>query len=183
VCVSMDTEPDQMKPDRRAQFEALVAECETPLLRYVSRILNSSDTAQDVVQDTLIRCYRSWDGCLVPSTPLMSWLYRVAHNRAIDVLRQSNRREAVHEAHSREMIEVEESRQSSKGVSEAAERASDALQKLSLREQQVVILKVYEERSYREISNLLGISVSNVGYILHYAMKKLAEALKEDPTP
>lgn len=179
----MGTEPDQTRPDRRAQFEALVAECESPLLRYVSRVLNSHDAAQDVVQDTLIRCYRSWDGDLVPSSPLMSWLYRVAHNRAIDILRQSNRREAAYEAHTREVIGAEEGGQASAGVSEAAEKASDALQTLSLREQQVVILKVYEERSYREISDLLGISVSNVGYILHHAMRKLAEALKEHPKP
>ena len=49
---AMVDEAEQGKQDRRAQFEALVAKCETPLLRYVSRILNSSDVAQDVVQDT-----------------------------------------------------------------------------------------------------------------------------------
>jgi RNA polymerase sigma-70 factor (ECF subfamily) len=180
----MGTEADLAKPDRRAQFEALVAECETPLLRYVSRILNSSDAAQDVVQDTFIRCYWVWEGELVPGPPLMSWLYRVAHNRAIDTLRQSNRREAAHEIHSRAVQSEKEShRNETMGVSEAAERASEVLRTLSLREQQVVVLKVYEDRSYREISDLLGISVGNVGYILHHAMRKLAETLRKDQRP
>lgn len=181
--IAMGTDPEKGKADRRVQFETLVAECESSLLRYVTRILNSPDAAQDVVQDTLIRCYRNWDGDLTPSSPLMSWLYRVAHNRAIDVLRQMNRQETAYEAHTLEEIDRVDARQSAGEISDAAQRASEALRTLTLREQQIIILKVYEERSYKEISDLLGLSVSNVGYILHYAMKKLAGALKEDSKP
>jgi RNA polymerase sigma-70 factor (ECF subfamily) len=182
--IAMSTEPDRINPDRHAQFEALVLECEAPLLRYVLRVLNSSDAAQDVVQDTLIRCYWGWEGDLVPSPAIMSWLYRVAHNRAIDVLRRSNRREAAQEVHVREtQCDKNVDHPARTGVSEAAERASAALLTLSMREQQVVILKVYEDRSYKEISDLLHISVGNVGYILHHAMRKLAEVLGEDQRP
>jgi RNA polymerase sigma-70 factor (ECF subfamily) len=179
----MGNEAQSAQGDRMRQFDSLVAECEAPLLRYVARLLNSSDAAQDVVQDAMIRCYRHWDGDLSPNPHLLRWLYRVAHNRAIDLMRQTNRREAVHEAHSIEVRGEEGARQSPADVSDAAQRASDALRTLSVREQQIVILKVYEERSYKEISDLLGITVSNVGYILHHAMRKLAEALKEEPKP
>lgn len=51
---------------------------------------------------------------------------------------------------------------------------------LNHREQQLVILKVYEEKSYREISGITGLTVGNVGYILHHAMKKLARHLREE---
>ena len=50
---------------------------------------------------------------------------------------------------------------------------------MSLREQQLVILKVYEEMSYKEISEITDLTVSNVGYILHHAMRKMADALKK----
>ena len=59
-------------------------------------------------------------------------------------------------------------------ISEGAERATVALASLPLREQQLVILKIYEEKSYKEISEITGLTVSNVGYILHHAMKKMA---------
>ena len=62
-------------------------------------------------------------------------------------------------------------------VSEAAENAAMLLKSLSIREQQVVTLKVYEERSYREIAQITGLSEGNVGYILHHAMQKLALAI------
>ena len=42
----------------------------------------------------------------------------------------------------------------------------------------LIVLKVYEERSYKEIAEIAGLSVGNVGFILHTAMKKLAAVLE-----
>ena len=50
---------------------------------------------------------------------------------------------------------------------------------MSERERQLVILKVYEEKSYNEISEITGLTSSNVGYILHHAMKTLAAILRK----
>ena len=63
-------------------------------------------------------------------------------------------------------------------ISEEAAQAAEALSALSSRDQQLVILKIYEEKSYKEISEITGLTVTNVGYILHHAMKKLAVELK-----
>ena len=41
-------------------------------------------------------------------------------------------------------------------------------------------LKVYEEKSYKEIGEITGLSTGNVGYILHHAMKKLAKELRKE---
>ena len=49
--------------------------------------------------------------------------------------------------------------------------------RLSDKEREVVLLKVYEEMSYKEISVATGLSETNVGFILHSAMKKLATSL------
>jgi len=62
--------------------------------------------------------------------------------------------------------------------SEAAATAAEALSILSDRERHLVTLKVYEEKSYREIADITGLSIGNVGFILHGAMKKLARHLK-----
>jgi len=166
---------------RLARFEALVAGGETALLRYVARILRDPDSAQDVVQETFVKCYRQWSGDLSHSPALMSWLYRVAHNRAVDVLRHRERQAELHDRHAKERDEsVPADRGESKEVSQAAARAAGALQALSVREQQLVILKVYEERSYKEIAELTGLTVGHVGYILHHAMRKLAVELKRE---
>jgi len=164
---------------RVEDFESVVAEYESQLLRYATRLLGNNDAAQDVVQDAFIRLYRTWEDEMLAGPKISSWLYRVVHNCAVDMMRKLHRRQLLHLKHAEEKGEnVEMPRLTAKPeVSEAAEKAANALKKLTDREKQLVILKIYEDKSYREISEITGLTAGNVGYILHYAMKKLAEAI------
>lgn len=175
----MDAPRKETRTEKLAAFERLVATYEGALLRYASRLLRDPDAAQDVVQDTFLRLLHRWPDAWEPSPQLSSWLYRVAHNAAVDRLRRESR---LHDLHEREALERPQELLPDRGaafrVSESAEAAAQALHVLDPRERQLVILKVYEEKSYREISAITGLTVSNVGYILHHAMKKLAAALK-----
>ena len=56
--------------DRAACMEAIVTEHETSLLRYATRLLNSHDTAQDVVQNVFIKLYHNWPEGMQPSPKL-----------------------------------------------------------------------------------------------------------------
>lgn len=140
--------------------------------------MNDADAAQDVVQDTFVKLFKNWKDELSPSPQLSSWLYRVTHNRAVDYLRKESRRRLLHVHHAEQHRSfVPPDRGAAFRISESAEKAAGVLRLLSHREQQLVILKVYEEKSYREISDISGLTVSNVGYILHHAMKKMAAEL------
>ncbi len=165
-------------------FEAVVRHYETPLLRYAARVLNDPDAAQDVVQDSFIRLLHRWKGEMVPDGRMANWLYRVVHNCAVDHIRKISRRSLLHRrvAEEQEHI-VPPDRGAAFSVSDEARRAAAALQTLDLRERQLVILKVYEEKSYKEIGAITGLSTGNVGYILHHAMRKLARALEGDTSP
>ena len=169
----------QLKTEKLAAFEALVSEYERPLLRYAGRILRDQHAAQDIVQDTFIRLFKRWGEAWEPSPKLASWLYRVAHNCAVDYVRRESRKRMLHQ---RDALEKPESAPPERGasfeMSEAAELATHALRALSLREQQLVVLKVYEEKSYKEISDITGLTTANVGYILHHAMKKMASMVR-----
>ena len=163
-----------------AAFNAIVSEYEGPLLRYTARIVHHHDAAQNVVQDTFIRLSKSWNDEFKPSPKLSSWLYCVAHNCAVDHLRREARLHLLHLRHAREQEDVSGfDGGAGAGISEDAERAAQAIQALSLREQQLVILKIYEDKSYAEIGEITGLTVGNVGYILHHAMKKLAAELRK----
>ena len=176
----MNTTGTNQNAEKLAAFETIVSEYEGVLLRYVIRIVQSHDTAQDVVQDSFIKLFKSWEGELRPCPEISSWLYRVAHNCAVDHLRKETRRNILHKRQAEENEEyIQPGHRETSNLSESAEKATFALRALSLRDQQLVILKIYEEKSYKEISDITGLSVSNVGYILHYAMKKLADELKK----
>ena len=170
----------QLKARRLEAFETIVSEFEGSLLRYVRRLVYDYDAAQDVVQDTFIKLFKSWKDDLQPSSRISSWLYRVAHNCAVDHLRKESRRRLHHRLHAEQSEYFTlPNRGEGFAVGEAAVKAVAALRTLSLREQQLVILKVYEEKSYREIGEITGLTVSNVGFILHHAMKKMAVELKK----
>lgn len=177
----MDSQGKAVFDERLAAFEKIVSEYEAPLLRYATRIIRQYDTAQVVVQDTFIRLFKAWKDEFVPSPQLSSWLYCVAHNCAVDLLRREARRHQTHLRHAEEQDDmVEPDRGAGFEISEEAAEAAEALTTLSLREQQLVILKVYENKTYAEIAQITGLTSGNVGYILHHAMKKLAVAMSQN---
>jgi RNA polymerase sigma factor (sigma-70 family) len=168
----------QSRAERNRAFEAVVLHYDAPLLRYVSRIVCDEALAQDIVQDSFLKLLRKWDGPMEISSRVSSWLYRVAHNRAVDTVRRQSRRRALHKRQAEEAPRcVSPNRGEGSDVSDRAVAAVGALQELSEREQQLVALKVFEEKSYKEIAQIAGLSAGNVGYILHHAMRKLAERL------
>lgn len=170
----------QRKLERIQAIEAIVAEYERPLLRYAARILQNSDEAQDAVQEAFLRLIRSWNGELKPCKNLEAWLYKVTHNYAMSLLRKSSRMEQLRPQDEEKIVGVTQPERGKEfRTNDVARQAMLALQKLSPREQQVIILKIFEEKSYKEIAEICGLSIGNVGYILHNALRKLAKQLGE----
>ncbi len=176
----MATTRQLRKAKRVADFEAVVSHYEGAMLRYARRLVISPDIAQDVAQDTFIRLYRKWQGSFEPSSKLSAWLYRVAHNVAVDMIRKQSRRQDLHHRHS---LEQPKHAAPDRGpwfhLGDRAVAAAAALQTLSERERQLVVLKIYEDKSYKEIGEITGLTTSNVGYILHHAMKKMAAEIRK----
>lgn len=175
-----------MKHDEAA-FAAVVDAYQGRLLRYVARLLSNPSPAEDIVQRVFIKCAASWKGPMEPSDDLSAWLYRIAHNEAIDYARRERRLGFLHLRHAeeREATGVDVAQPDVGGDHDAAPDddalvAASALQHLSERERHLVTLKVYEEKSYKEIADIMGMSLSNVGVSLHNAMKKLAAMLSQN---
>ena len=164
---------------RREGFERVVAQYGRPLLAYAARFMGSASEAEDVVQDVFIKFAAQWKGPLEPSPQMTAWLRNTTHNLAVDVLRAAARRAETHRRGALERGETQAPApsQGAGDLSDGAAAAAEALARLSPREREVVVLKVYEEKSYQEIADATGLSVGNVGFILHGAMKKLSALL------
>lgn len=166
--------------DRRERwkaFEGVVSALEAPLLRYAARIANNSAFAQDIVQNAFVKMIKGWKGEYKATPELSSWLYKAVHNEAVDLVRSEERRRRLHEEHGAEAFA--QPNESETEPDEAGAIAAEALESLSPREREVVVLKVYEEKKYREIAEITGMSVDNVGVTLHGALKKLSAILGE----
>jgi RNA polymerase sigma-70 factor (ECF subfamily) len=149
------------------------------LTRYATRITGDLDQARDIVQETFLRLCRT-DPSRVDGR-LGEWLFTVCRNRAIDVGRKESRMKPLSEglAEARETLEpapadVAEARES-KG------RLRRVLDTLPERQQEVIRLKFQEGMSYREISRVTKLTVSNVGYLLHTGIQTMRSQLGAGP--
>lgn len=167
--------------DGNREFSAIITAHESALLRYVARIVNDANAAQDVVQETFIKLFRVWRKDAQPTANLRPWLYRVAHNAAVDYIRREQRGRRIRE---RETVEqaVAASPAGADCAGGSGERFDlilEQLRYLDPSEQQVLLLRLQEGLSYREISLVTGRTEGNIGCILHHAVKKMKACLKK----
>ena len=158
-----------------------MSEHETTLLRYATRLVNSPTSAQDVVQNVFIKLFRKWDGHSQPSDKLKSWLFLVTHNEAVDLIRRESRLRVLHEKHAEDnRHECPDGRNCPPSHEEQKAAVLIRLKRLHPREQQIVLLRLEQGLSYKEIADITGRSEGNVGNILHHAVHKLSAVLQQE---
>jgi RNA polymerase sigma-70 factor (ECF subfamily) len=166
--------------DGRAWMQALLDRNEGPLLRYAARITGSDELAREVVQDTFCRL------CAQPRAKVagheVEWLYTVCRNRALDVRRKEGRT-MVRSTSDDALLDRQASpAPAPTAVVERGETVSRVLALLDTlpeNQREVVRLKFQGGLSYKEISRVTELSVSNVGYLLHTALKTLRARLSK----
>ncbi len=148
---------------------------EGPLLRYALRMSGDLETARDVVQDTFLKLCKEDRASI--EQHLSQWLFTVCRNRALDVHRKERRMSTVMDLDQRMSSAVD----TAHDVAEMHETTSKVLSlipQLPPNQQEVIRLKFQNELSYREISEVTGLTVTNVGFLLHVGLKRLRELLK-----
>ena len=113
------------------------------------------------------------------------WLYRTVHNLALNQLRDANKIVPLNPG-TEENVSIGDSPDPQPLPDERILRLEGiglvrlSLETLDERSRELVRLKFTEELSYKEISARTGLSMSNVGYILHHALKAIAEELAKN---
>ena len=158
-----------MESSSAPEFQELVRRFEIPLLQYATRIIGDRERARDVVQETFVQLERS-DRQQADSAPA-KWLFTVCRNRALNVCRKERRLtfldDGVLEArHTADPSPAEQLEQK-----EAGSFLLRIVSTLPPRQQEVLQLKFQNDLSYQEISEITNLSVSNVGVVIHNALK------------
>lgn len=155
------------------EMDALLRRFERPLLQYATRILGDSDRARDVVQETFVKLQNEKREQLDDAPA--KWLFTVCRNGALNICRKEKRMTYLDQ----ELLESRESEQPAPYEKLEAKEASGFLLKilgtLPPRQQEVLQLKFQNDLSYQEISEITKLSVSNVGVLIHNALKTLRQ--------
>ena len=149
-------------------IESALRRHESHLIRYAAWILGDIERARDVVQETFLRLCKEIPERIDDHLP--QWLFTVCRNLAYDVRKKENRMTPLHD------IDAAESPLNTSALLERKETMRDLVrivETLPKNQREVIYLKFQSDLSYKEISEITSLSVSNVGFLIHSAIKSI----------
>ncbi len=174
----------QVRAGNYDAFGVLVERHSRNLFRLAFRMTGNEQDAEDIVQETFMKAYRQlakFDGRASFST----WLYRIAANGSLDLIRSRNRRQEQQEP------AMEEGQELASSVSagdptperlafsvELKNLLAPALEQLSPMERAAFVLRHYEGLSTEDIGQALGVQAGAAKHSVFRAVQKLRRALE-----
>ena len=147
---------------------------ERPLIQYAISITGEREPARDAVQETFIQLSEAEPSRL--DGHLAQWLFTVCRNRALDFRRKQNRVIPMNDHHVETCVSADPPPSAALEEKETAGSVARMLDRLPENQREAIRLKFQQDLSYREISDVTGLSVSNVGFLIHCGIKTLRAA-------
>lgn len=175
-----------------AAFSAVLAHWQKPLFNFIFRIMQERTEAEDIEQEVFLKLAAS-AGSLKRQAKFSNYLYRIAYNLSIDRLRRRAVRGNAGAPESLdEIIQTEEGETLKRQLPDPSDLPADllrerrddehavnaALAKLPENQRAAVILKVYDDRSYLEIAEILGVTIPSVESLIFRARQSLRTTLR-----
>ncbi len=184
--VSMETEEARIARGLRRRdpdlMDALIAQYQHRLLRYLLHLTGNRAAAEDLFQETWMRVLEKghlYDG----KSRFVTWLLTIAHNVGIDHLRRRNPAslDEMQETEDGAPFEVKDARPSpfeQAAANEASAQLEAALNRLPAIFREVLTLRIHEQMKLEEIAQLIHIPVATVKTRLYRGVVALRPALK-----
>jgi RNA polymerase sigma-70 factor, ECF subfamily len=167
---------------RESAFEELVRRYQRPIASYVYRMVGDYDAALDLTQEVFIKVYNSL-ARYRSEFKFSTWIYKIAHNAAIDHLRRHSVRDQILTAgvdSTRSEIAIESRRLTPEQESEREERRSEiesVVQSLPAAYRELIVLRHSHDLSYDEIAEVTGLPLGTVKNRLFRAREAMRDLL------
>ncbi|MGC5772694.1 RNA polymerase sigma factor [Paenibacillus pabuli] len=159
----------------------IVQKYQKQIFTYCWRLLSSRQEAEDAVQDILVKAYEKIN-LYKPNVSFSSWLYKMAYHHCINIIR----RKKMHQKWKLGLINQNQTANSPAEIMERqlfSEPLNRALGKLNTVERNLLVLRIYEEKSFAEIGEILNKSpeaVKKKYTRTKNKLKKMMSELKEE---
>ena len=164
------------KGDREA-FAALVIRYQKPIYNAAFWVLRKAEDASDVTQTVFLKVVERLDD-YDPNYKFFSWIYRIAVNESLNLLRRNRREEPLDD--DVELPGSERNNPESRvGAAEVSRLIRSAMMRLSTKDRVVLSLRHFSECSYQEISQILELDEKTVKSRLFEARHRLRDMLKD----
>ena len=164
------------------RFLSLIHENDARLRRICRVYAHDSAAREDLQQEILLQLWRSLP-TFSGASSINTWLYRVALNTALSFARRAPARREISLDDGQLEVEDRSSPHAADQLDDASrlEQLEQAIARLGAVDRMLVTMYL-DDRSYREIADVLGTSESNVGVRLHRLRKLLAAGLAKEET-
>lgn len=173
----------QARSGRREAFEDLFSKVRGNAFQAARSLVGNYEDAQDLTQEAFVKAYRarsSYD----PAQPFLPWFHRILRNTCFSFLRKRGRlrERSIHARSSAtddsdDTWEILDNKAPRPSAGAEAQETSDvfagALEKLSARDREIIVLRHYQDLSYKEIAAALSIPEGTVMSRLFHARKRL----------
>lgn len=159
-------------------FGALVRRYLERVYRVAHAIVRNADEAADIAQDTFVRAFRRIDRFDL-ERPLFPWLYQIARNLALNRIERVRKRETALPEHDVLVATGPGPEEAAVAASES-QRVRRAVASLPEQHRAVIDLNHFQECSYREMAEILGIPIGTVMSRLYHARQRLKKLLDEE---
>ncbi|HWY47217.1 MAG TPA: sigma-70 family RNA polymerase sigma factor [Bryobacteraceae bacterium] len=165
-------------------FRLLVEQHSRAVFRLAFRMTGNEQDAEDVVQETFLRAYRQLDKYEARAS-FSTWLYRIASNYSLDLIRMRKRHEDKRErgkAEERDILQTLPVNTPGPDrivySGQVQERVNEALNELSAQERTAFVLRHFEGMSIDEIGETLGTGTNATKHSIFRAVQKLRRSLE-----
>lgn len=163
-------------------YDEIVKRYEKKLFSYIYRLVGNKEEAEDILQNVFVKAYRNIKTFDI-ERKFSSWIYRIAHNEAINFLKKRNKKKFISWediVSSKDKMDTKSEERSPIDIwirKEAATEIKEALEMLPIKYREVLVLRYFSEKSYEEIGRMIKSPVNTVGTLINRAKKKLAAVI------
>lgn len=168
-------------------FEDFLSGYKGAAYRFAYRIFRNRHTAEDVSQEFFFKMFRN-AARYEPAGKFTTYFYTVLNNLCLDTLRRMNRKSLPDfQSFENPVLDgmPEERKKGSPEthaeLNEERRLVREAIGKLPEAQRKVIVLRELEELKYREIAEVLGLSLNEVKVLIHRGRKSLVKILRRSP--
>ena len=162
---------------REAAFSTLIATYKERLYWHIRKMVYVHDDADDVLQNTFIKVYRSIDS-FKEESKLYTWMYRIATNEAISFINKKARQMEVSNQEVRQLAVTQLTADVYFDGNQIQLKLQEAIARLPQKQQLVFNMKYFDNLKYDEISDILDTSVGALKASYFHAVKKIKKFIE-----
>lgn len=171
AAVALDALAERVAAGDRAAFELVYRALVDELYAYVRGQCHNDVDAEDIVASVFFKAWRSASRYRLGSQSFRPWIYGIARNEVRNHWRLSDQ--------SLTLLDTEIAEPAGDSFDDAAAQAilAKALSTLTPEQREVVVLRYFNEKSHREIAQIMGKREGSVRALLHRALQQMRKAM------